>query len=239
MIYSSIENNKIKEIKKLNKKKYRDQLNLFLVEGYHLIEEAYVSGCLESAIILEGNDIDFDIEKIFVSEKVMKYISELQTPNDFIGICRKKSNNKIGNKIVMLDNLQDPGNMGTIIRSCVAFECDTLIVSDNSVDIYNSKVIRASQGMIFKLNIIVTDLKKMINSLKDYKIIGTDVNGGKSVNEFDKSEKFAIIMGNEGKGLSEEIKNMCSDYIYIKMSEKCESLNVGVATSIILYELSK
>lgn len=239
MIYSSIENNKIKEIKKLNKKKYRDQLNLFLVEGYHLIEEAYVSGCLESAIILEGNDIDFDIEKIFVSEKVMKYISELQTPNDFIGICRKKSNNNIGNKIVMLDNLQDPGNMGTIIRSCVAFECDTLIVSDNSVDIYNSKVIRASQGMIFKLNIVVTDLKEMINSLEDYKIIGTDVNSGKSVNEFDKSEKFAIIMGNEGKGLSEDIKNMCSDYIYIKMSEKCESLNVGVATSIILYELSK
>lgn len=240
MIYSSINNDKIKDIKKLYNKKYRDQSNTFLVEGEHLVKEAYNSNCLITLIILEGYDIDLDIDKIFVTDKVMKYLSELNTPSKYIGICKKKENKDIGSKIVILDNIQDPGNLGTIIRSSVAFNWN-LIISSDSVDIYNSKVIRASQGMIFKANFVTCDIELNIKELKDngYKIIGTDVVNGSKINGFAKTEKIAIIMGNEGQGLSPSIKILCDDFIYIEMDKSCESLNVGVAASIIMYELNK
>jgi len=139
----------------------------------------------------------------------------------------------------MLDDIQDPGNLGAIIRSAVAFNIDTIILSNNTVDLYNSKVIRSTQGMMFKLNIIRTDLKEMIKELKEknYHILATNVTNGKNIKELEKTEKLCIIMGNEGNGVSQELLNMSDEYIYIKMNEECESLNVAVATSIILYEL--
>ena len=146
---------------------------------------------------------------------------------------------KIGDRILILDGIQDPGNLGTIIRSSVAFNIDSIVLSKDSVDLYNSKVIRATQGMIFNINIIQKDLLEFIPLLKDYKIYGTKVNGGKSLKNVEKVKKFAIIMGNEGQGVKKDILDMCSDYIYIDMNKSCESLNVGVATSIILYELDK
>ena len=158
-----------------------------------------------------------------------------------MGICKKIESKPIEKKVLMLDDVQDPGNLGTIIRSCVAFNIDTIILSECSVDIYNSKVLRATQGMIFNINIIEENLLKVIEDLKekDYKIYATKVNGGKSLKNVEKSEKFAIIMGNEGNGVSKEILDVCDEYIYIDMNTSCESLNVGVATSIILYELDK
>lgn len=241
MLYTSINNEYIKNIKKLNEKKYRDKNYLYLIEGEHLIEEAYKSNALESVLIKEGYDIDIDIKKDYISDSVLKYISNLDNPTNFIGVCKKKESKISGNKIVILDNIQDPGNLGTIIRSCVAFNVDTLILSTNSVDLYNSKVIRATQGMIFKLNVVIADIEDEINNLKNnnYKIIGTKVNGGKSLKDFDKYEKFVIIMGNEGAGVSNSMLDLCDEYLYIDMNEACESLNVGVATSIILYEMGK
>jgi len=158
-----------------------------------------------------------------------------------MGICKKIGPKEAGNKIVMLDSIQDPGNLGTIIRSSVAFNVDTIILNKSCVDLYNSKVLRATQGMIFNINIIEEELKKIIPELieKNYKIYGTKVNGGKSLKDIEKTDKFAIIMGNEGRGVKPEILDMCSDYIYIDMNKNCESLNVGIATSIILYELDK
>ena len=158
-----------------------------------------------------------------------------------MGICEKIEEKEMGNKIVILDGVQDPGNLGTIIRSSVAFNIDTMVLSKDTVDLYNSKVIRATQGMIFNINIIERDLNSFISTLKEknYKIYGTKVNGGKSLKSVEKSDKFAIIMGNEGNGVKADILDMCSDYIYIDMNSSCESLNVGVATSIILYELDR
>lgn len=241
MVYTSIENKKIKNIKKLYSKKYRDEFNEFIIEGEHLVEEAYKKGILKELILEENIDYNLDIEITYVSENVLKYISELTNPPKIMGICKKLEEGSIGNKIVILDNIQDPGNLGTIIRSCVAFNIDTLILSKNSVDIYNSKVLRATQGMIFNINIIVCDIENIINELKEkeYKIYGTKVNGGKSLKSVERCEKFAIIMGNEGNGVKSNILDLCSDYIYIDMNKNCESLNVGVATSIILYELDK
>lgn len=241
MLYSSCDNKKIKDIKKLNIKKYRDLENKYLVEGEHLVREAYKKGVLETLIIEDGCDFNVDIDTISVSYDVLKYISELETPQKMMGICKKIESNDIGNKVLILDQIQDPGNLGTIIRSAVAFSFDTVILSNDSVDLYNSKVIRASQGMIFNLNIKRCNLTDIIPKLKkeNYKIFGTRVTGGNDIKSIEKNNKFAIIMGNEGNGLSLDIQKLCDEFIYIKMNEKCESLNVGVATSIILYELSK
>ena len=241
MLYSSCDNKKIKDIKKLNIKKYRDLENKYLVEGEHLVREAYKKGVLETLIIEDGCDFNLDIDTISVSYDVLKYISELETPQKMMGICKKFESNDIGNKVLILDQIQDPGNLGTIIRSAVAFSFDTVILSNDSVDLYNSKVIRASQGMIFNLNIKRCNLTNIIPKLKkeNYKIFGTKVTGGNDIKSIEKNNKFAIIMGNEGNGLSLDIQKLCDEFIYIKMNEKCESLNVGVATSIILYELSK
>lgn len=241
MLYSSIENKKIKNIKKLNSKKYRDEENKFLVEGEHLILEAYKNGILEEVILEENTDIDIDVVKNYVTKSVLKYISELDNPSKIMGICKKIEKKDIGDKILILDGVQDPGNLGTIIRSSVAFNIDTIVLSNDCVDVYNSKVLRATQGMIFNINIIEENLLDFIPGLtkNGYKVYGTKVNGGKSLKSVEKSKKFAIIMGNEGRGVSSSVLDLCSDYIYIDMNSTCESLNVGVATSIILYELDK
>jgi TrmH family RNA methyltransferase len=240
VIISSLDNEKIKELRKLFNKKYRKEYNKFLIEGEHLIDEAYKNGYLLELIIEEGYDYTLSIPTTEVSSKVIASLSQLDNPSHMIGVCSIKEENKdLGDKILVLDNIQDPGNLGTIIRSCVAFNIDTLVVSNDTVDIYNSKVIRASQGMIFNLNIIERELISFLSDLKDYKIYGTDVNNGNSLKSIEKVDKSAIIMGNEGNGMSNRIKELCDEFIYIDMNDKCESLNVSIATSIILYEFNK
>ena len=236
----SVNNEQIKEIRKLKDKKYRDESNLFLVEGDHLVKEAYKSGKLVKLILTE--DIyDFDVEKLLVSDKVLQSISELNNTS-VIGVCKKVSTGlDLTKNIVILDGVQDPGNLGTIIRSCTAFNVDNLVLSLDTVDLYNSKVIRSTQGMIFNMNIIREDICDVINMLKEneYKIYGTNVVNGIDIKDVKKNEKYAIIMGNEGNGISKDISSLVDKNIYIKMNEKCESLNVAVSASIILYELSK
>lgn len=240
MLYTSIENKKIKEIQKLNIKKYRDESNLFLIEGEHLIIEAYKNNLLKTLIVEEKTSFDLDVETITVTRNVLKYISNLDTPQKVMGICYKKEEQELGNRLLILDNIQDPGNLGTIIRSAVAFNIDTIILSNDCVDLYNSKVVRASQGMLFHINVLIKDLNSYVRQLKsDYQIIGTSVTDGINVNSLVKNQKIAIIMGNEGKGMNDELKSLSDNFIYIKMNKDCESLNVAVATSIILYELDK
>ena len=158
-----------------------------------------------------------------------------------IGVCKIKEKKKIvGNHLLLLDNIQDPGNIGTIIRSAKAFDVDTIVLSDDSVDIYNDKVLRSTQGMLFHSNIVYDNLTNVINNLKkeNYVILGTDVNNGTDVRDI-KVDKYALIMGNEGHGVRKEIKDICDKNLYIKMNNSCESLNVAVATSILLYELNR
>ncbi len=239
MLYSSIDNSKIKEIKKLNQKKYRDQNNTFLVEGEHLILEAYKKGCLKELLLTENTEFELDVETNYITESVSKFITSLDTPTNMVGVCSKRENKITGNKILILDEIQDPGNLGTIIRSAVAFNIDTIILSGNCADVHSSKVIRASQGMLFNINIVTKNLEETILNLKNenYKIYGTKVSGGKDVKQLAKNEKFAIIMGNEGHGVKDSLLGLCDEYLYIAMNKTCESLNVAIATSIILYEM--
>ena len=242
MLYSSIKNEKIKEIKKLNQKKYRDKSNLFLIEGEHLVLEAYKKGIIKDLILEQDTVLPLDVNTMYVTNDVINYLSELETPQNIMAICYKlEEKEELGNKILILDDVQDPGNLGTIIRSAVAFNIDTIILSDNTVDLYNSKVLRSTQGLLFHINIIRKNLKEYIPNLKSkgYNILSTNVNHGKSLKELEKKQKFAIIMGNEGNGVNKDIEKMCDDFLYIDMNENCESLNVAIATSIILYEMNK
>jgi len=241
MLYSSVENSRIKGYKKLHSKKYRDEEGLFFVEGEHLIQEAYKTKALSVLILKEGIKFDLDVETIYVSDVVMKYLSNLETIPTMIGICKKQTAGEIKGNVVLLEDIQDPGNLGTIIRSAVAFNIDTIILSKSSVDPYNEKVIRATQGLIFHINIIIGDLKEAISTLKHqkYDIIGTTVNNEKQSNIVRKNSKYALLLGNEGSGISLDTSNICDELVYINMNDKCESLNVAVAASIILYELDK
>lgn len=235
----SLENKKVKEWAKLSQKKYRDEMSLFIVEGKNLVTEAYQAGVLEELILEKGKILPIDVDTYFVTPEIIRKITTLDTPCSVLGVCRKKEEKEIGNKILILDDISDPGNLGTIIRSACAFSVDTIILSKNTVDLYNPKVVRATQGMLFNINIIYKDLSNYIPLLKanGYKIYGTDVNGGVNVKSLKEYGKICVIIGNEGKGVSDNIKKLCDKHIYINMNEKCESLNVGVAASIILYEL--
>jgi TrmH family RNA methyltransferase len=242
MVITSVNNNHIKELSKLKDKKYRDSTNTYLIETKHLVEEAYKQNLLQELIILDKEDYTLDVPITYVSVEVMKKLATTNTPSSILGVVKKKEeNNYLGNKILVLDNIQDPGNLGTIIRSGVAFDVDTIVLSNDTVDLYNPKVIRSSEGMFFHINIIKRDLPSFLDELKEnnYTIYGTNVKNGNLVSDITSKSKYALIMGNEGNGVSKELLDRCNSYIYIPMNKTCESLNVGVATSIILYEFSK
>ena len=240
-IVSSLQNEKIKNLSKLLQKKYRDEEGKFLVEGEHLVEEAKKSGLLLEVIKCEDYLGDYDVPTTLVTYDVLKKLSNTVNPQRIIGVVKKVEEKELGNKILILDDIQDPGNLGTIIRSSMAFNIDSIVLSEASVDVYNDKVIRSSEGMFFHINIVRRNINGLINELhkNEYKVFGTKVDGGTAVDKVYLPNKFALIMGNEGNGIKREILDLCDEYVYIDMNSKVESLNVGVATSIILYEFNK
>ena len=240
MIIESVDNKKIKYIKKLRNNKFIKEEKKFIVEGEHLVNEAYNLGFLLSVVRLSDYNVNYGVDEIVVTESVMKSISLMNSAPKVIGICKvKESSERLGNKIIMLDDVQDPGNVGTIIRSAVAFGFDTVVLSNSSVSKYNDKVIRATQGMLFKVNVLTTNLLDFIPKLKNfgYEVYGTNVINGISVKDIKSVNKIAVIMGNEGAGVSDSVSKLVDKNLYINMNDSCESLNVSVAASIIMYEL--
>lgn len=240
MLITSLNNEHIKELIKLKEKKYRDLSNTFLIEGRHLVLEAHREKKIVELILEQDELFPLDTNTLYVSSNVMKRLSDLSTPSNVMAVVEKLDEKPIGEKILILDNIQDPGNLGTIIRSAVAFNFDTIVLSPGTVDLYNPKVIRSTQGMMFHINIIVKEPVSFINELKNegYKIVGTKVTNGVDVRDSKTYSHFALIIGNEGKGMSEELSELCDEYLYIKMNDQCESLNAAVAASILMYEIS-
>jgi TrmH family RNA methyltransferase len=241
MLITSKDNSKIKEARKLLDKKYSNSKKLFLIEGENLVLESLKNNSLVDLFILDGYNINIDFPYINVSLDVMKTLSDLKSTPRLIGISRYNMNEKLGNKIVILDDIQDPGNAGTIIRNSVAFGIDTIVFSKNSVSPYNPKVLRSTGGMIFNINIIIDDLDKTIEMIKKNNItlIGTSLKKSKDLNEINSKEKYAIVLGNEGNGVSDKVLSLCDEIVRIDMEKECESLNVGVASGIILYHMYK
>lgn len=250
---TSVNNSYIKELMKLKQKKYRDEEKRFLVEGYHLVEMA--KGCLEIVLVTKKEDVNKygnGIQYILVKDEIIKKLSDTKTPQGIIGVCKIKDNKDIKeiininnyNKkdlVVMLDGLQDPGNIGTIIRTSLSFGVNTIVFSDTCVDCYNEKVIRGSQGGIFKINMLKGKLIEYISEYRKckYDIIGTSLNNASSLDEVDidkLNNKKVIVFGNEGNGVSEEVLNNTDINLYIPINDM-ESLNVGVAAGILLYIL--
>ena len=252
MIITSKENELIKHIKKLKDKKYRDENDEFIVEGIKMISEAIQEKVsIKNIIICEDcnsdykfpSDLMYEVAKynlVSVNEKVYKYITDVTNPQGILAIVKKNETSKIDYKqdfFLILDDIQDPGNIGTILRTADSINMKQIIVSKNTADCFNPKVVRSTMGAIFRINVIEEDLEIVIKNLKKHKIkiLATDLKTNKSIYDVD-FNKTAVIIGNESKGVSEKLLDMADDKIKIPMTGKTESLNASVATGIILYE---
>ena len=240
MVITSSSNSKIKELKKLKDIKNIKEEKKFIIETPNLIYEAYKKGLLLELITTK--EIDIDVEKTYVTKNIIKLLSDIKNPYFMIGICKFPSfPSSLSDKILILDNLSDPGNLGTIIRSASAFNFDTIILSKNCVNPYNSKVIRASQGAFFNVNILTKELISFIKEIKEkkYYVYSTNVNDGTSLNNISNKDKIAVVIGNEGCGVSNEIQQLSCENICIDINKRCESLNASVAASIIMHEFNR
>lgn len=237
MIIASLNNSKVKACSKLKEKKFRDEENSFLIEGDHLVECALNYGVVKEIITTDENYKIPHIPVYYVTSSIMKKLSNQVTGTNIIAVCQKIPERQIQGNVCLLDNIQDPGNLGTIIRSAKAFGIDTLVLSLDTVDLYNDKVIRASEGLLFGLNIIKSDLKTIIKKLKEnnYKIYGTNCKEGLELKKVNFAPLSAIIIGNEGRGMKPDLTSLCDEIIHIKIDG--ESLNAAVAASIIFYEV--
>lgn len=231
----SLQNAKVKNLVKLHQKKYRDETGLFLVEGEHLVTEAKKAGVLQYIITDEEDKADAD--GLFVTPEIMKKISTNVSAVHVIGVCGKcKIAVKEPKRIVLLDDVQDPGNLGTLIRTAVSFSFDAIYCSKHTADVYNEKVIRSTQGALFYIPVIYSDLTQTIALLKKdgFTVIGTSLHEADGMRSFKAREKMAFVLGNEGQGVSEEILSQCDAKLFIEM-HGFESLNVAVAGGIVMY----
>lgn len=238
MNITSLQNEKVKYWLKLKDKKFRDAEGVYLVEGAHLVEEALKNNIVRE--IISSKESAFSPHYV-VTKEILKKLSSQVTPDEIFAVVYKNKEHEVNGPLIILDGLQDPGNLGTIIRSASAFSFDTICLSLDTVDLYNEKVIRSTEGMHFTKNIIRKDLQEFIPYLKKcgYRIYTTDVTKGKELKEMIFPLKSAFIIGNEGRGVKESIAKEATDYLHIKMNENCESLNAGVCASIIMYEFRR
>lgn len=253
-IITSKDNEVIKNIRKLKEKKYRDLNNEYIVEGIKMIREAInEKAVIKLIVVCEENANNGAIDKkllyeiakyecIYVNKKIFSLISDVQNPQGILAVIEKNnSEENIDYKqdvIVVLDGIQDPGNLGTILRTIDSVGLDQVIVSKETADSYNPKVVRSTMGAIFRVNIIESD--NLLDTLKNmkkhkYKIMATSLETQNSIYDVDYNKKV-IVIGNEANGVSQEILDYADEKIKIPMLGKTESLNASVATAIILYE---
>ena len=235
----SLDNKQVKAWTKLHIKKYRDQSNQFMIEEEHLISEALSQNAIETILYCKDNKFDFS-NSIEVSQRVMDKLSQNKSQVHYIAICNKLTiKPKKFNRVILLDRIQDPANLGAIIRSAVAFNYDKIFISNDCADIYNEKALRASQGAIFKIAIERGNLVDTVKLLKDnyFKIYATSLKNSVTINAISESDYMAFIFGNEGSGVSLDLIDLAHKSIIIPINN-FESLNVSVATGIVLYKFS-
>lgn len=244
---TSSKNNVVKHISKLfQNKKYRKEHNLLACEGKKMLLEAFECG-VEIDIILATEEKISEIENInakkyIVPEHIIKSVSDTKTPQGILFTCFMKdwSDEKIEDfeKIIILDNLKDPGNMGTIIRTASAFFVDGIIILGDSVDITNPKVIRSTMGSVFKTPILNLSYEDCFEKIK-VPVYATYLDKtSQSINDIN-LKKSAVIIGNEANGVSDMCLEKCDGKIIIPMNENTESLNASIACSIVMWEMSK
>ena len=253
-IITSKDNEMIKNIRKLKEKKYRDTSNEYIVEGLKLIEEAIEENVnIKKIVVCEECLKDSEIEQkflykiakydcIYVSNKVFGVLTDVVNPQGMLAVIEKdNSEDKIKYNediIVVLDGIQDPGNLGTILRTVDSVGLSQIVLSKTSVDAYNPKVVRSTMGAIFRVKIIESE--NLVETLKNmkkhkFKIVATSLGGDENIYQMDYNKKV-IVIGNESKGVSKAILDVSDAKTKIPMLGKTESLNASIATGVILYE---
>ena len=253
-VITSKENETIKNIKKLKDKKFRDEAGLYIIEGIKMIEEAIeekasikkiliceeclTTGDLEQKILYEIAKYDC----IYVNTKVYNFLTDVVAPQGIMAVVEKPSKDTeidySEDIILALDGIQDPGNLGTILRTADSVNLKQIIVTKNTADSYNPKVVRSTMGAILRIKIIETeDLAKTLKEAKKnkFKIVATSLDTNESIYDISYNKKV-IVIGNEANGVSKEIQELADNRVKIPMLGKTESLNASVATGIMLYE---
>ncbi|WP_139491624.1 TrmH family RNA methyltransferase [Brevibacillus dissolubilis] len=260
---TSVQNPYIKKLYSLHNRKGREETGTYLVEGPHLVEEAIRSGADIRAILynieyamhpdceraLEETGRDLDIYA--VSQQIMEKLSETKSPQGIIAVVGMpdrsfatwwKTASERDFLLLILDELQDPGNLGTILRTADAAGVDAVILGQGSVDIYNGKVVRATMGSLFRLPVFVEKLDEVVDEVKSKggSLLVTALGGeSRSYDEPLYSGKTAIVIGNEARGVSQELKQAASQLVHIPLYGRAESLNAAVAAGVMLYEAQR
>ncbi|WP_164668424.1 TrmH family RNA methyltransferase [Virgibacillus doumboii] len=244
---TSVQNDKVKKWNKLHKRKGREQTGTFFIEGFHLIEEAFNSNWeFVEIIVQEGAEYPSwcnDFPVTFVGENVSQHISCTKTPQGIAAIVKMKVSSEItdASAVLLIDSIQDPGNLGTIIRTADAAGFDAVMLGEKTVDMYNDKVIRSTQGSLFHLPILQVDIIDQILKLKKsgFNVWASSLSNAVSYEEADPGDKTALIVGNEGAGIHEKVVNMADYNVRIPIYGKAESLNVSVAAGILMYYIKR
>lgn len=248
----SKDNPLIKDIKKLKDKKYRIESSRFLIEGFRFVGEALQSDFIVSSVFVSENALDrwqsFSMQdkvqkntKVYsVTDQILKVISSTDTPQGIVAVVNNKSievENKQG-FYTLVDKVQDPGNMGTIIRTAHAAGALGVIITKGTVDIYNEKTLRSTMGSIFHIPIIHDINLESVKSLKSngFRLVVSSLDTDKNFYDIDLNNKVIIAVGNEGSGISGELMDIADVKIKIPMPGGAESLNVSVAASIMMFE---
>ena len=227
---------------KLQQKKYRQKEQLFLVEGLHLAVEAKKNNVLVEVLVRVGTITEFE-EVTLLKQDLFDKLTGTVNSAGVMAVCRMhEAQIPSTNRLLLIDGVQDPGNLGTLIRSALAFGFDGLVLSEDTVDVYNEKVVRATQGALFALPIIRRDLVAYVKELQkaDVQVYVATLNTkAKPLNAVSTADKMAFIVGNEGAGVRADLVATCNNAVEIEMNAATESLNVGVAGSILMYQFRK
>lgn len=216
---------------------------LFVVEGFHMVEMALEKGVVECVFTIEKT-LNTNVPQYIVNEQILKKLTTTKTPEGIVALCRKQKSGPISsNHVVYLEKVGDPGNIGTILRTALAFHFYDVVLSKGTAEVYSPKVLMASQGAVFFLNIKQSKNDNPLDDLKElrdagYHILATDLATSKPLQELKVPNKTVLMLGNEGKGLSKESISFADQSVRIEM-DGIDSLNVGVAGGILMYELSQ
>lgn len=246
MEITAINNPQVKEIVKLQQKKYRDSENKFLLEGYKSLWEAHLAGVtIEKVFVLKQKAQQYSFVKeklILTNEAVLKKISTTESSPDAVGVAIQKHYNiddiKSAQKVVLLENIKDLGNLGTILRTATAFNFDGIILYGDCADLYNPKCVRASVGNLWKIPVInIKDFDELKKAFSSYTRVATLPRAKKMLKDFKPEFPALIMFGSEADGLSEELINFSTDSIKIEMNKNVESLNLSVSCAVVLYKM--
>ena len=246
MEITSVNNEVVKNTVKLQQKKYRNSENKFLLEGYKAIKEAFDAGITIEKIFVDKNktkEYDFLKDKIIqTTEPVLKKLSTTDSAPEAVAVGIQKIYDfdvlKKAKKVVLLEEIKDLGNLGTILRTAVAFQAEAIVLYGDSTDIYNPKCVRASVGNLWKIPIFqIKDFNQLEQIFGKFQRIATLPRSKNFLKNFDIKFPALIMFGSEAAGLSDELIKFSTDSVKIEMAETVESLNLAVSVSIILYEL--